>query len=280
MGCTQSTPADDDATRNLMNSGADPSRHSRRGRGGQGQPMPLLHDRPEWTAPEPMTQADLDAQRAAFWETAPTYEGRLEVWQALQLVCQPDTDHATAQVILDSVGASLPTGRLADGVFDSLGNRYRIPDYCLSAPTNLVAAPAPSAATESERAVVITTRPASSGDAAKPTAEAGAAVVAASDTAEAGRAIKLTVRLTTNEDVVLEMRANDQLYPQVTHALLAARPPVGHDDAAKDKDMQVHVRYMRLGRVLRGEQRLAELLPAEESSMLLQAMVHVMPSAE
>ncbi|KAI8051585.1 hypothetical protein BDF22DRAFT_691381 [Syncephalis plumigaleata] len=266
MGCTQSTPADDDATRNLMNNGgANPSSNQRRGRNSRGG-LTLLPDRPEWTSPEPITQAELDSQRTAFWETAPTYEGRLEVWQALQLVCQPDTDLATAQVVLDSVGVTLPTGLLADGAFDTLGNRYSIPNYCLSAPTNLIG----SVREDGERAVVIATLHGSA-----------EATKQANDTAteDAGEPIKLRIRLTTNEDVALDMHANDQLYPQVTRALLEAHPPKGHDKL-DDKETQVQVRYMRLGRVLRGEQRLAEFIQSGESSLLLQAMINVIPSVE
>ncbi|KAI9596581.1 hypothetical protein BDF19DRAFT_412665 [Syncephalis fuscata] len=234
--------------------------------GRSGNSQSLLSDRPNWTASEPMTQAELDAQRSAFWDTAPTYEGRLEVWQALQLVCQPETDHGTAQVVLDSVGVTLPTGLLADGAFDALGNQYVIPDYCLSAPTNLITtATTPSG--DGERAAVIATL----NESAEATKEATGA--------DTGRAIKLTIRLTTNEDVVLEMHANDQLYPQVTRALLAARPPP-ECDGANQKEMQVQVRYLRLGRILRGEQSLGELAQPEETSLLLQAMVNVLPPTE
>ncbi|RKP39901.1 hypothetical protein BJ085DRAFT_32601 [Dimargaris cristalligena] len=84
-----------------------------------------------------LTRATLERERTAFWDTAPTYEGRPEIWQALQLVCSADTS-ALAQAIVDSAQISVPTGRLSDGCYDILGNRYVIPVYCIQDPSNLV----------------------------------------------------------------------------------------------------------------------------------------------
>jgi hypothetical protein len=44
---------------------------------------------------------------------------------------------ATAQTILDAAGVTTPTGNLAKGCFDELGNLYVLPDYLLSDPVNL-----------------------------------------------------------------------------------------------------------------------------------------------
>ncbi|KAJ1951608.1 hypothetical protein FBU59_000012 [Linderina macrospora] len=43
-----------------------------------------------------------------------------------------------AAVILESAGVSVPTGRVADGVYDERGACYVVPRYCLSKPRNLV----------------------------------------------------------------------------------------------------------------------------------------------
>ncbi|KAI8321471.1 hypothetical protein GQ54DRAFT_311725 [Martensiomyces pterosporus] len=90
-----------------------------------------------WRAEQPMTSSELHRQREAFWDTAPVYEGRAEVWQALRLACESD-DRALAPAILESAGISVPTGRLIDGAYDELGACYRIPKYCLCAPVNMV----------------------------------------------------------------------------------------------------------------------------------------------
>ncbi|OAD71365.1 hypothetical protein PHYBLDRAFT_95130, partial [Phycomyces blakesleeanus NRRL 1555(-)] len=90
-----------------------------------------------WVAEEPITRTQLDRQRTAFWETAPSYEGRREIWQALQAACTTPDLHL-ARSILDAANVTLPTGNPAEGCFDELGNRYEIPLYCIVNPSNLV----------------------------------------------------------------------------------------------------------------------------------------------
>ncbi|KAG0163487.1 Ubiquitin domain-containing protein 1 [Apophysomyces sp. BC1034] len=90
-----------------------------------------------WTADQPITQGELLIQRDTFWDTSPSYGGREEIWQALKAAveCQ---ELQLAQSILDAANVILPTGNLADGCFDELGNRYEIPVYCIVDPTNLI----------------------------------------------------------------------------------------------------------------------------------------------
>ncbi|KAJ2870508.1 hypothetical protein FB639_004612, partial [Coemansia asiatica] len=86
-----------------------------------------------------LTLERLYAKREAFWDTAPAYEGRAEIWQALRLACDESTDMQLSMAILDSVGLTVPTGRITDGAYDERGARYLVPQYCLSLPDNLVA---------------------------------------------------------------------------------------------------------------------------------------------
>lgn len=44
---------------------------------------------------------------------------------------------ATAQTIIDAAGATLPTGDLADGVYDALGAYYAIPEWVVCDPVNV-----------------------------------------------------------------------------------------------------------------------------------------------
>ncbi|KAJ1671566.1 hypothetical protein GGF38_000707 [Coemansia sp. RSA 25] len=97
-----------------------------------------------WRAEREMTLAELMRQRDEFWDTAAVYEGRAEIWQALRLACESD-DAQLAAAILESVGVSVPTGRIADGAYDELGACYEIPQYCLCVPVNLVVAGAEAA---------------------------------------------------------------------------------------------------------------------------------------
>ncbi|KAJ1919876.1 hypothetical protein IWQ60_007132, partial [Tieghemiomyces parasiticus] len=91
-----------------------------------------------WQSEKPrLTHAALEHERAAFWDTAPAYKGRLEIWQALHLVCTADS-RRLAQTIVDLAQISVPTDRLNDGCYDILGNRYVVPLYCLNDPSNLL----------------------------------------------------------------------------------------------------------------------------------------------
>lgn len=77
---------------------------------GQNQPLDSFPE--PWTAQVPMTEGQLRGRRVAFWETAPAYDGRKEIWDALKAACEAveDEDHGLAQAILDGANISLPTG--------------------------------------------------------------------------------------------------------------------------------------------------------------------------
>lgn len=52
----------------------------------------LTSDRPKWRSDVPLTEGQLLSKRDEFWETAPAFEGKLEIWNALKA--------ATSQVSL------------------------------------------------------------------------------------------------------------------------------------------------------------------------------------
>ncbi|KAI8344410.1 hypothetical protein BC941DRAFT_408568 [Chlamydoabsidia padenii] len=99
---------------------------------------PFKRNNIQWTSDIPITRTRLLEQRSTFWETAPFYEGRPEIWQAIQAAVTND-DVILAQSILDAANITLPTGNPNDGIYDELGNRYEVPLYCLVEPTNLLA---------------------------------------------------------------------------------------------------------------------------------------------
>ena len=59
-----------------------------------------------------------------------------QVWQALRAAAECE-DQDTAQAILDAIQGTLPHGNMSV-VYDELGNRYDLPPYCLSEPSNMV----------------------------------------------------------------------------------------------------------------------------------------------
>jgi hypothetical protein len=93
------------------------------------------------------TKGELAHERRDFFDTRVT--GRLEVWQtihaALQVLWDPtgqEDDGSAglnmAQTILSAAEVSLPTGDLANGVYDSLGNYYPLPEWIVCDPTNVI----------------------------------------------------------------------------------------------------------------------------------------------
>ncbi|KXJ25365.1 ubiquitin domain-containing protein 2 [Exaiptasia diaphana] len=101
-----------------------------------GRNQPLKKERPSWTSEVPLTEGQLRSKRDEFWETAPAFEGRKEIWDALRAAAETN-DHTLAQAIVDGANITLPTGCLQDA-YDELGNRYVLPIYCISQPTNLI----------------------------------------------------------------------------------------------------------------------------------------------
>jgi hypothetical protein len=95
--------------------------------------------RPKWKSDVPISENQLRRKREEYWDTAPAFEGRKEIWDALRGACyaieQNDTN--LAQSIINCANISLPHGTLLD-CYDELGTRYQLPVYVLSSPTNLI----------------------------------------------------------------------------------------------------------------------------------------------
>lgn len=134
-----------------------------------GRNEPLKKERPKWKSDYPMTDGQLRSKRDEFWDTAPAFEGRKEIWDALKAAAYAveANDHSLAQAILDGASITLPHGEgrwrggcgsggphlgvpcktpsltpLSAGslteCYDELGNRYQLPVYCLAPPVNLI----------------------------------------------------------------------------------------------------------------------------------------------
>ena len=99
---------------------------------------PLRPEKVRWRSEVPLTEGQLKTKRDEFWDTAPAFEGKKEIWMALRAAVEAtgEDDFALAQALIDGAGISLPHGSLAES-YDELGTRYTIPIYCLSKPVNL-----------------------------------------------------------------------------------------------------------------------------------------------
>ena len=83
----------------------------------------------------------LHHKRLEFWDTAPSYDGREEIWLALKAavenISDPPHNYDLAQVIIDSACISLPYGTF-DCCYDELGTMYQIPGWVVATPGSIL----------------------------------------------------------------------------------------------------------------------------------------------
>ncbi|XP_028324698.1 ubiquitin domain-containing protein 1a isoform X1 [Gouania willdenowi] len=104
-----------------------------------GRNEPLKKDRPKWKSEYPMTEGQLRSKRDEFWDTAPAFDGRKEIWDALRAaaLAAECNDLELAQAIVDGACITLPHGSLTES-YDELGNCYQLPAYTLVPPVNII----------------------------------------------------------------------------------------------------------------------------------------------
>ncbi|KAK1404898.1 UBD domain-containing protein [Heracleum sosnowskyi] len=88
-----------------------------------------------WKLPQVITKSQLMQMREEFWDTAPHYGGRTEIWEALRAAAEADLD--LAQTIVESAGVIVQGADLSI-CYDERGAKYELPKYVLSDPTNLI----------------------------------------------------------------------------------------------------------------------------------------------
>ena len=71
-------------------------------------------EKPKWKSDIPLTETQLRSKREEFWDTAPAFEGRKEIWDALKAAAYAleTGDHVLAQAIVDGANILLPHGNL------------------------------------------------------------------------------------------------------------------------------------------------------------------------
>lgn len=88
-----------------------------------------------WKHTEAITRAQLKQMRDEFWDTAPHYGGKKEIWDALRAAAEADIN--LAQLIVDSAGIIVQSEDLST-CYDERGAKYDLPKYVLSEPTNII----------------------------------------------------------------------------------------------------------------------------------------------
>ncbi|KAH7444830.1 hypothetical protein KP509_02G093800 [Ceratopteris richardii] len=99
-----------------------------------GAPKKLKRPKP-WKHSEPLTQTQLKKMREEFWDTAPHYGGKEEIWDALRAAAEAQLD--LAQAIVDSAGI-IVTSEDMTVCYDERGAKYELPKYVLSEPVNMI----------------------------------------------------------------------------------------------------------------------------------------------
>ncbi|KAI4130179.1 MAG: hypothetical protein LQ347_003489 [Umbilicaria vellea] len=91
-----------------------------------------------WNSKRQWTRPELDQEREEFFDTRVT--GRQEIWGTLKMAVSllADGQVQNAQGILDASGVTIPTGDLANGAYDEMGNLYQLPEQVISDPVNIV----------------------------------------------------------------------------------------------------------------------------------------------
>ena len=124
-------------------SGFSDSTSSGLGHPGQHKNRPLRHEKIRWKSDIPLTDGQLKSKRDEFWDTAPAFEGKVEIWNALKAAAEAAEadDFDLAQAILDGAGISLPNGSLVNrfkmhvifrSFLENLQNTINMFDFCQS----------------------------------------------------------------------------------------------------------------------------------------------------
>lgn len=85
-----------------------------------------------------MTRKELEHTRIAFWETADTFGGRKEVWDILRAAVNCNDVETARTMIAGADLRLLGNGDLINGCYDTTGFFYKVPEPCLSDPSNLL----------------------------------------------------------------------------------------------------------------------------------------------
>ncbi|KAL3315362.1 hypothetical protein Ciccas_006004 [Cichlidogyrus casuarinus] len=101
--------------------------------------VPICWERIRWSCQVSLTASQLKRKRDEFWDTAPAFDGRKEIWDALKAAVDAlyKNELDFAQAIIDGANIIAPTGSLLD-CYDELGSRYQVPVYVLWDPINLI----------------------------------------------------------------------------------------------------------------------------------------------
>lgn len=91
-----------------------------------------------WKSRHRWTPTLLRREREAFFDTR--VSGRQEIWNCVRVVTEliRQGDVETAQGLVDAADITVPTGDLAEGVYDQVGGYYQLPEWVVADPSNIL----------------------------------------------------------------------------------------------------------------------------------------------
>ncbi|KAI8918470.1 hypothetical protein DFJ77DRAFT_295457 [Powellomyces hirtus] len=198
-----------------------------------------------WKSDTPLTPTTLKRMREEFWDTAPSYSGRAEIWQALRAACEAATLEL-AQAIVDSANMTVPTGKLSDGCYDELGNNYRIPLYCILEPSNMSSDPTTASSTSSSNPPQLPASTPASAHAMSPLSsshKSSHSMISPSVNQYLQTPITITARLSVGKDIKLVSISRDTTVAELRN-MLASHPE------ASDRTRDANLKVFYLGRLI------------------------------
>lgn len=83
------------------------------------------------------TPSRLERERRDFFDTR--VSGRPEAWNCIRTASElfREGDVSTAQTMMNASSLTVPTGDMVEGVYDSTGAYYQLPDWTIADPSNL-----------------------------------------------------------------------------------------------------------------------------------------------
>lgn len=90
--------------------------------------------KPRWRSDDPVTATEIEKMRAEFWDTEPHYGGDRVIWDALKAASEANIE--TARLILESAGVNVVSEDMTI-CYDERGQKYMIPKYAISDPSNI-----------------------------------------------------------------------------------------------------------------------------------------------
>lgn len=217
---------------------------------------PLVATKP-YRHGSPITTREITKQRADFWATRT--EGNAQMWQAIRSAADAllENDVSLANAILVASSITTPNGSL-EVCYDERGYQYKVPQYCVSNPSEL------SSSTPNENSV------ASNSNGVLPSLTASATVIPANEGVYKARAAAIATKSSNNSPINVRVRINPgdhnlTVKADNSNSIAELKSLIAAEAIEKALPIQVQAiepdrqRVILMGRELQNNQKIADL---------------------